>query len=711
MGEPFQVTLKVSGVNYDSDDRRDSELFLDSWSWNLDGDYEAEFTESGPGIISPSFAGGQNVSLVINSFTAVSGQITGVYPKHSSDEDWLFGYTIRGNKYKANQVYITAIDGSGTIVYNLPPTDEDYLPSFSGKSVGDIITAVLNQHQTPLSSLGITIDTVTLSQLSSLTLVPHDPVTIQDRLFQSIDTILQRYARNVVSYIPGDGKIRFLDTTTGNTLILVEGYDPIAPVRFQLDFNDCNTNVLVRGKGKIYPAYVSLSKLTLSPTWTATQQSLWNYTDYSQGGDAYSAGVIDAGDIIDATTIRIHPPGGQSWGVNYWNGRQAWIYVHSSAGTGITYTESRPVTANTALSSGGKSDITLGFALENAGNSAYSTYELIGSYAPLGSTLAVGGRDRNNVYRLFNITDPGGLIAQHLVKQFPVQVPFTSYSGTSTQLTNFPEAVVVKGGASWPITFKIMPATGQVLFDEPVVKPLNSMAALITGGSSLILPDDIYMLLAYSRGALSVSYPPNSGGVTTYAGPAYDRYQFKRNKIIDIDSWVYDGNTANMQQYAQMMWASMNDAVRSANIVYNGALTPTWNPGVLVSVSGDGYVTGEEAGMVPVRSMRMDFIKDGSGGLLYKTTVSCNSRRNPRTGDRQYVHPVQFGQVNFKMDLGQGMDIKAGIINFLRNELLNSGNPMAVTGEHNRALGLGVGGLGIDINQIMDDEDFEDMNF
>lgn len=646
----MDTTLKIGSTTYNFIPPILHGFWLDGWGWSLDDDAWAEFHEvSNTGL--PSVACGMWVEVAVDGVVRAAGEITTVTPTFT-DEGWVFAYQVRGFKYLLNKVRVTALDGTASITFNLPANDDDYLPSFAGKTVGEILDYVLTQHSTQLTALGISTDATTTAQLAALTLVPYDSVVFYgERLANAIDSVLQRHARNVVFTITAEGLVRFFDTTDLADLTLTEGVDPIEPVRFNREISDVATAVEIIGGSKVATGFVSQLQSDLTPAWTTTQKNAWSWNDFVKPQDAYDEGTIAAGDVLSPTTVRISSNNpATNWPLNFWPSRQAWIHLYSSVGSALTYTESRPISANDALTAGGTSEITLGYDLENAGSSAYDRYRIVGTYAPLGS----GGFERNNVYRLFDITDPGGQIADHLVKRFPVEQPFISYSGDATALTTYPIAVAVKNGQTFPVSFKVLPATGQILFDEPVVKIFNSQSVLNTGGASVVYPDDIYVMLAYSRGPLTARYPATGFAGTAYTGPE----ALERVFPVVVDSWIYEGNRAQLEEYAEMLHKSMCDTVLTGTVQYRGAYQDAFEPGVRLSIDATCYTTGLETAAVPVRSFTLRYSKTGTP-QVFTSTLSCSSRRNPATGDRQFVHLTQASQVGFKFDLGQGFDSTA----------------------------------------------------
>ena len=639
------LALTVGGASKGPSDG----VIVDAWGWDYDSDSFVEFREEGAGAgWVPSFHAGQEVTLTVGGTLEFTGDIVSVAAPQFTDVGWTIGYRALGYKHRLNQFPYTAADGTGSAVYNLDAADDDWIPSNSGLTVGDILDLVLTDSASALSACGVSTDATTASQLAALTLVPADPVVVSGRLGQAIDSVLRAWAKNVVFMLTPAGKVRFLDTTAGTPVTVTEMTDPSMPFRFGYSVEDCATRVVVRGKADVAPFYASVSQGTLVPAWTSPQQSAWRLADYESPRDATDSGTVTT--VVGANVVRVSSTdAAKTWASNFWSGRQAWVHLFKSAGSGLTFTESRPVTACTSLSAGGTSDLTLGYDLDNAGASAYDSYRLVGTAGALGS----GGYERVDVGRLYDVVTPGNYVEAHLVKRFPTDVAFMGYYGDSTVLTRYPKAVVVSAsGSTFPASFKIVPSTGQIRFDEPVTKPFNSRTNLVAGGSAVTYPSDVWALLAYSRGALTTVYPPDSGGSPVYSGTAYSLFGLQRTAYVEVESWVYKGDAAKLNQYAEMLHTATKDVVWEGTLPVLGYFSAFKDYGTSLNLAGTGYSTGQESLAVPVRGFTVRTVSDGAGGVLMKTFVRCSSRRNPATGDRQYLHPTRLEQLGFKMPSG-----------------------------------------------------------
>jgi hypothetical protein len=662
------TTITIDGTAHPDTGWGSSGLVVDSWGWDYDSDDECEFHEEGPALAHayPTFKGGQSVSLTAGGTAVFTGEITSVEP--STRDGWTFAYRAKGQKYRGNKVWTTGSDGTGSIVLNAPNTDPAYVPSLAGQTVAQILTYVLGLHATALGSLSIQTDSTTTTQLGAITalgVVPSQTVYLTGRLFVALDGLLRQWARNVVLWVGPDGNIRFIDTTSaGTTLTLTEGTDPLLPFRFAYDLSDTATRVVVRGGGDIRPAMLKMSQTYASGTehylkWAQTsgEESAWNEKSFTNPKNAFDSGTVVT--TVDPNTVTLNSSDAtQTVPAHFWGSRQAWLHLFNDGGTGITFQESVPVTDNTAEAPAGNFNVSLGVALQNAGASAYQTYNLVGGAAPLGTGASDSLVD---VWRLITVNDPGGLISGHLVPYFPQPVGWIGYYGDSVVGTTVPTGIVINAqGESVPFDFDIVPQTGQIRARRPTVEATTSAQNLALGGSHVTAPSDIYVLLAYSRGPLEAVYPPDSGGSPVYSGTAHDLLGFDRTMYIDVPEWIYVGTNSNMLALATMHHAAVCDVPWTGTVPLLAPLPAAYTPktsgtpdvyGLTLNVPGNGYTTGGESLAVPIRGYRLTYVSDGQGGILYKSAIRCSAKRNPATGDRNYVHPVTLEQLSFKLPM------------------------------------------------------------
>jgi hypothetical protein len=645
--------LTVNGTAYAQPARHVHGLILDAWGWDVDSDFWAEFHEVAGGP-QPQFNGPLPCSITMGSGGSpplvFSGEIVDCQPGLTADgRTW--GYRALGLKYAANWIPVTAVDGSGLIRFNVSPTDIfNYSASMAGQSVGQILAYCLTLHSTVLAAAGITTDSTTASQLAALTLVPNSEVDVRgERLWQPLEAVCQQWARNIRLVILPSGLVRVIDITTGTAESFTVGTDDIDIPLLRYNWTNCATRVVVRGQGLIEPGYVETaivnSVQSLTPAWNNTEQNNWNLQAFTNPSGATDNGSCT---VASATTINCTSVNGSlSLATNYWDTVQGWIYVSYSLGTGLTFTESRAITASTSTSTGVYT-VTVNYAFTNTN---YDSYKIIGTAVP----LSAGGLSL--VWRLYNVTDPGSQIADHLVRMFPTQVPFEIPGQAASALTSAPTCQIQyqTNGGLGSVTegtyapFQVLPATGQILFTQPVVMVNNSSAQLATGGSSVTAPSNIIALLPYSRGALEAIYPPNSGGSPVYAGTAYSVNGLQRTQYVDVPSWTYYGDVSVLNSLAQMLWQAVSNTIIEGTISFKGLNTtmagPTGGatPGYVLNIHGNGYTTGLETAAVPVRAQTVRYVTDGASGLIYSTEYRVSSRHDPRTGESFYDHLHTLG--------------------------------------------------------------------
>jgi hypothetical protein len=634
--------LTVNGTSYNQLGRKTHGLCVDVWGWDVDSDYFLEFHEV-IGRPQPFFTGPFSVTLQDfqpgpGANLRFTGDIVTVQPSWGvMGRTW--GYSCQGFKYRANQFPVLAIDGSTLQKYNLPASDDDYVASLSGQSIGQIIAAELTRNAASLTAAGITTDATTTSQLAALALVPSDPVMVQgERFWSALEQQLQRWLRNARLLILPSGLVRVVDVTTGAAHSLTLGSDPVDPPLFSRSWQHCAPRTKVIGRGNIAPGYVSMLRGSVTKSWTVpADETAWKWPDFASPHGGTDSGTVTS--VGGPVTVTIKSADTSlALAANYWNTLQAWVYLIKNTGTGLTYQEARPIAASTALTAGGTYTLTLGYALDNSAAGAWDHYSIIG-------TLGTAAIDpRNNVYRLLNVNDPGGQIKNHLVKSFPVDVPFVYQNNAAAILTKTPQCMIMYGGAGFPASFRVLPATGQILFDRPYVAPINSQSVLNAGGAGVVQPDDIIFLLAYSRGGLSVAFPADVAGVPQYNGTSYSA-GLVRTGYVSVDSFAYQGNNALVTGLAQMVNVSTRDTVVEGVVRYKGAYPAVYDPsgGHLLNIAAVAYTTGDEALAIPLRSLAVRYQPDGGTGLIYQVEMKCSTKREPRTGDDFYTHLSVLG--------------------------------------------------------------------
>jgi hypothetical protein len=636
----FTTTLKISGSAVT---RSTARLILNRWTISLDRPDELEFTEVGTNLPG-SYAPEQNITLIQNSVNIFSGWIVSRHPSGMGSGPIDVGYRCMGLKYGAYLTAITASDGTGTMRFNLPTTDPLYSPTEAGLSVGTIIGQIFSQNSTALSTYTIATDSTTTSQLAALTVVPPDPVYISGpSLMSQIDQLLQQwYGSRYGIYIQGNGLVRVIDTLSLTAQTLTLGTDLVKLDSMTEDTSECFTQVVIRGRDLVESAWVDLSLGTLidpnKPAGTNLEAS-WTYQNFLYPVNAFSQGTINS---MTASTLTITSANSaEHWIANYWSGIQGQVGATDIIGTGATANEYRRVTANTALTAGGTSVLTLDSPLVNSG---YNHYMLRG--VPQGIS---------ECYRRYNFLNT--YVAEHLVPQFPYPVPFV-YSSVAIQ-TLLPIGMVTysQGGITIQVSrnFTVVPFDGTnpgyIQFNEPVVTANNSMATLITGGGAVVYPTNVQALVPFAVGALQTQWPASGFG-----GTAFSLFNVQRTLYRDYPNWIDPGSTTLMTQLAQQIFNTVSNALQEGQFTFYGQLDAMLPPNNFpaVNIAHFSRTTGYETMAAPCRTITLEWPQNG--GSTWITRGQFSTRRQAYSGDRLYVHPSYASGGSWGAGLGNLAD-------------------------------------------------------
>ena len=618
-------TLTIAGSTVN---RPASRIILDRWCLSLDRPGELEFTELAcnmPGSFAPEAA----VTLSIGGTQVFNGWIYQRIPGGFTRESGRVGYRCLDQKFRAYMIPITASDGTGTMAFNLPSTSPAYQSTASGLSVGTILSRLFAQHSTILGTIGVSTDATTATQLATLTVVPPDPVYLSgNRLWSQVDYLCQQwYGSKISVVIDGSGKIRVVDTTALTPTTLTFNTHPILLDSITEDTSECYTAVTVRGRSDVDGAYLSLVEGSLIDPHNAAGTNLeatWTIADFLTPKGASSTGAITTN---SSTTITVSSDNTlETWAANYWSGIQAQISAIAPLSTAITGFETRRITANTALTAGGTSVITVDPPLASTG---FTRYAIRGQ--PTGKSEA---------YRRLNIKNT--YVAQHLVPQFNFAMKWSPSVGAVTQ-TWFPVGVVegVSAGIpfQFPAQFEVIPydgtTDGYIRFYQPWVSYFNSQADLISGGSAVHQAADIKILVPFSKGTMSTRYPTSG-----YSGTAYSRFNVQRELVREYSSWWDQGSTTAMQTLAQEIHKTVSGAVIEGQITYVGQYLTAMVPGapIALNLGHESLTTSYEAITAPCRTVVMEW-PQGSAGDSWITRLTFSTRRQMYSGDRLYVHP------------------------------------------------------------------------
>lgn len=574
--------------------------------------------------VTPDWGPGQVVTLTDGATLLFTGTIASVDPGQG-DLGLFHAYKCLDLRYSANFIPITNPNtGTGLITFNLPSTDDDYLADFAGKSVGEILQYLFDEHGAALLAAGI--PAYHSADLTPLTIVPTSPVNLRGRFWSAVEDLVTEWYNQYVPYIEPDGTIRVLDTTAFTPVTLTKDHPDYA-IAVQGGGRDTGGNysrVEIRGAADIDVSYNSLAQVTLGEAFTSGDKTAWKYSDYTSPKNA-----ADTGDITSptSTTLTVTSSNAtRTWATNFWSG--ATVYAIDPIATGLGFTEQRVVTACTALTAGGSSVLTLDRPLNSSG---YTDYSIVGS--PTGISTC---------WRLYNILPNPGWVREHLVKRFTHSFAWTT-AGMVQQLM-YPVATICNSaGVEVPWEFKILPATGQILFNVPVVKPFaTSISSLETGGASTTgIPANIKVALPFSRGVLTAVYPPDDTAGEVHAGTLWTADGIPRTLYREFPQWSWGADQANYELLAEQIHRTVCDTVVAGTVTYFGKYSAALGLGMALNVDQyDGVPTGLEAVNCPVMGVTLEF--PPGGPVNYVTRLEFSNARRPYSGDRLYAHPA-FG--------------------------------------------------------------------
>lgn len=553
-----------------------------------------------------------------------SGWILSRHPSGAGTSDITIGYRCVGLKWKAYTVPITAQDGTGTMAFNLPPTDSSYSQELAGFSVGEVLTSLFEIDAPALASVGISADTTTNAQLTALTVVPPDPIYLQGpSLWSQVDQIMQQWygSRYIVCVLPS-GLIRLIDTYALTQKTLTFGTDPITLSSMQEDTSECYTQVILRGRDLVIPATISLSAGDLVDPNTVNEET-WTLNDF-----LYPKGGFDQGTItfINSTqcTIKSSNPT-LAVGVNYWSGIQAGISLINPNSNLVTGYEFVYISANTAMVAGGTCMITFQTAIGSVG---YTNYQIRGQNVGLSGS-----------YREYVPTNQ--YVREHLVEYFPFAVNFGNNQSFAAQVTS-PIAVVTinNSGLPWQFSppFQVIPWNGSTggyfLFQTPIVTQFNSQQTLIQGGSAVQKPADVCFFAPYSAGTLSVQSPSGGG----YSGTAFTLFGCERTLYRDYPTWIDPRQTGPLQMLSDSILATVSQALQEGSVTYHGNYADALTPGspIALSLANFDGLTGYETMQAPCRSVTLEWPQSGASKFI--TRINFSTRRQQYSGDRLYLH-------------------------------------------------------------------------
>ncbi len=561
-----------------------------------------------------------------------AGDVQGYVDRWMGKLGWVREYRALGLANRANYIPVTDSEtDTDTSIWNLPGDDPNFIASRAGRTVGQIVTSVLTMQANALAlyNAGIgqwastspwILPAQTVSDLNALTVIPPFRVSISgERILLVLENFIQSCHPKIWLHVMPNGLIRFFDTTAfaANTLTL--GSDArLGMPQLTRDFSDCYSQVLVRGNTltqgvtlQVNPwsssslpdggiQYVPYGGYTIAASKTHWTMSCWNQP--LQNGQAYDTGSCT---VIDTTHISVTSSNSsESWVADFWDqsatGVLGNVMVQGDlyAGSAIQQLQRR-VIANTALSPGGSSVLTLDQPLNGVN---YNSYQLWG--------LTLGC---NRFGREFVLTN--SLYGQSMQPFFPWPFPFVGAFGNSATMTTTPICQVIYGNQIAIVGITIDPVNGVIYTDRPVQTIFGSPQ----------YPDDVQVFLPIANGTLEAWAPSSS----TYSGTLYTVEGIQRTKILTVLDWKDYSNQSDMQTFAQEYLTSVQDVVVEGSLPYYGLNTTFLLPGEAVSIAGTtgtSYTTGWENLKLPVVGVDVGW-NNANQGTSYTMNLHLSNRR------------------------------------------------------------------------------------
>ncbi len=585
-------------------------------------------------------------------------------------------YTSAGSGGAATAVMMTALSGFGTITsltlanagsgYAVAPTvvlagpcttQAIFTANVSGGAIINFTQVSAGAGYTaPPAVIISTLPAATVSDCAALTVIPPFQLSFcGERLFQSVESVVQTCHPNHWLQVDPAANIRLLDQRlcTNNTVTL-GGSDPrwLMP-NLHRDHSDCYSQLIVRGDVDVSGVYLSVLPTAMTgtivyngPLSGGTNVNTGGlYPDFAFGPYTTNAAAIAAWTPSSYNQLSLQ--GGQDQGSCTCSSTTQVVITSSNTALTLTADEldqtatglhatitvltqvisslqqlfSTLVIANTSMTAGGTSTLTVATPLPSTAYNAYF--------------LTFSSQAGNVVYRRYVAVDPA--VGAQLQQYFPYQFAFTNAAGNAAALTSAPVGMVLwspSGSAPWQesdFSVSVDPTSGTVLFPSPT--------ALVYGGGMVTPPSNVMAFLPVANGDLQVFAPSSS----TYAGTLYTVEGIERTKTITLREWTENSYNANIQMFCNEQFDSIKDVIIEGRLDYLGLPALYLAPGQAVSIAGSTYTTGYESLALPVSSIEVQF-RPGPDGTSYFSSLELSNRRMRYSGE-VYVRPSATGQM------------------------------------------------------------------
>jgi hypothetical protein len=379
------------------------------------------------------------------------------------------------------------------------------------------------------------------------------------------------------------------------------------------------TATLTSGKVSAITRTSAGSGYTTAPTMTLT----------APGVGQSDVGTCTMPNTTTVTVTSVDPT--VLWPANYWDqsstGHLGYVVLSSDTITDITQQWTARITANTSLSPGGTSNLTID---NPAPATSYTSYQIFGT----GGGASVVGRR----FKVSNATQ-----AAALQQWFPFSVAYRNANNLSAILTTSPAATVFySASGSRPYQqladriAAIDPDAGTITLDKPVQLVFSS------DGITPIWPDDVQVFVPVATGTLTATYPPDSGGSPVYSGTSHSVDGMSETRWVTCREWTDYSNAGNMLLWAEQMHGALSETVIEGEVTYHGLLSSALVPGHAVAIDASGYTTGWEGINLPVARCTLIYNEGVTPAVSYTTVLGLSNRRAPYGGEA-FMRPAQVG--------------------------------------------------------------------
>lgn len=517
-----------------------------------------------------------------------------------------------------------------------------------GVITGFTVTSGGTGYTSPPTVIISTLPPATIADCEALDVIPPFRLSFAgERLLQSVESVVQSCHPNHWLFVQNDGTIRFLDQRlfTANTITLDNPADPrwLMP-SLTRDHNGSYSQLVVRGDMYCVPVTLALKPWPGSTdadgglqedfAWGSytNAQAKANYTaadwqtySLNTGQDQGKCTCPDTTHVTitsqDATLTLAANELDQTV-----TGLHATITVYQDAIANVEQMYAAKVTANTAMTAGGSSTLTLDRPLPGVSYNAYRLYALSSA-----GTV---------VYRRYKVTNAA--VAAQMQQYFPWAVAYQFGDGNAATTTTTPMCAVYWSSSGSPpygmasIGVTIDPESGTITTDRPT--------CFVFGGGAITPPSDVQVFLPVANGSLTVQSPSGGG----YAGTVYTVEGLEKTKYITVREWRDFSLNTDMQTFCDEQFDAIKNVIVEGEITYLGLPLAYLSPGQAVNITGTGYTTGYESVDIPVAACEVTF-NPGPEGTSYATRLRLSNRVqvfSPAVWTRPPMTGAQYGMTS-----------------------------------------------------------------